>query len=83
MRQLVSTLAAPPKDALGPDAGKLKVTSAFGTRLLPTSRTVAWSGFWKEEPTTVDWFDPPVAVMLAGPPELLVRSRLLILRRSS
>ena len=39
--EFVSTTLAPLNDALGPDAGKLKVTSAFGTTLLPASRTVA------------------------------------------
>src|SRR5260370_15445324 len=49
---LVGTVVGPDwNDALGPEAGTLNVTCAFGNRFPPTSFTVACRGFGNVDPS--------------------------------
>ena len=53
------------KEALGPLAGAVKVTVAFGVRLPNASLTLATNGFANGELTMVLWPPPETAVTLA------------------
>src|SRR5689334_5817685 len=74
----VATEALPANTALGPEAGRLKVTVVFGTGLPPASLTTADRGVAKAELICADWGVPPRLVMLTGAPELLVGLKLAV-----
>src|SRR5207253_2968031 len=75
--ELVTAVFTPPaKEPLAPLPGAVNVTVTPGTRLLNPSLTVACSGEPNAEFTAALWGVPPVAVMVAGAPAVLVRLKL-------
>ena len=73
----VPLVATEPLDnvALGPEEGAVKVTVTPTDGLPAASRTTTCSGVTKAVPTCADCGVPPVAVMLEGGPEVLVREK--------
>ena len=68
----------PPKLALGPVPGAVKVTVTPLIGLPPASLTVACSGVLNAALMGVLWGVPPVVTILAGLPALLVRLKLAV-----
>ena len=66
----------PPKVALGPETGTVKVTVTPLTGLLPLSLTLACSGDANNEFTVVLCGVPAVAVIEAGAPAVLLSEKL-------
>lgn len=66
----------PPKDALAPVAGAVKVTVTPLSRLFPASLTVTWSAEANGVLTVALCGVPAVAIMLAGGPGRLVMLKL-------